>query len=40
MKLCCSSPMVPGATLTEKAQNLGAWGFDAIGGVPAVHRLE
>jgi sugar phosphate isomerase/epimerase len=31
MQLCCSSPMVPGATLTEKARNLKAWGFDAIG---------
>lgn len=30
MKLCCSSPMVPGVTLTEKAQNLHAWGYDAI----------
>ena len=31
MQLCCSSPMVPGATLTDKARNLKAWGFDAIG---------
>jgi sugar phosphate isomerase/epimerase len=30
VKLCCSSPMVPGYTLTEKAQNLRLWGFDAI----------
>ena len=30
MKLCCSSPMVPGQTLTEKAQNLRLWGYDAI----------
>lgn len=30
MKLCCSSPMVPGATLTEKAQHLQDWGYDAI----------
>jgi sugar phosphate isomerase/epimerase len=30
MKLCCSSPMVPGRTLTEKAQNLRLWGYDAI----------
>jgi sugar phosphate isomerase/epimerase len=30
VKLCCSSPMVPGHTLTEKAQNLRLWGFDAI----------
>lgn len=30
MKLCCSSPMVPGATLTEKAERLKAWGYDGI----------
>lgn len=30
MKLCCSSPMVPGATLTEKAQNLHTWGYEAM----------
>ncbi|MCU1422563.1 MAG: Sugar phosphate isomerase/epimerase [Microbacteriaceae bacterium] len=30
MKLCCSSPMVPGATLTEKATLLREWGYDAI----------
>lgn len=30
MILCCSSPMVPGATLTEKAELLRAWGYDAI----------
>ena len=30
MQLCCSSPMVPGATLTEKAENLHAWGYEAI----------
>lgn len=30
MKLCCSSPMVPGTTLTEKAENLHNWGYDAI----------
>lgn len=30
MKLCCSSPMVPGATLTEKAERLAAWGYDGI----------
>jgi sugar phosphate isomerase/epimerase len=30
MQLCCSSPMVPGATLTEKAQKLRSWGYDAI----------
>ncbi|PPG01776.1 hypothetical protein C5E06_15440 [Pseudoclavibacter sp. RFBI5] len=30
MKLCCSSPMVPGATLTEKAERLSAWGYDTI----------
>ncbi|MHC5797124.1 TIM barrel protein [Lacisediminihabitans sp. FW035] len=30
MKLACSSPMVPGATLTEKAVLLADWGYDAI----------
>ncbi len=30
MQLCCSSPMVPGATLTEKADRLAEWGYDAI----------
>ena len=30
MQLCCSSPMVPGATLTAKARNLQAWGYPAI----------
>ncbi len=30
MKLSCSSPMVPGQTLTEKAQNLRTWGYDAL----------
>ena len=30
MKLCCSSPMVPGVSLTEKAEHLGAWGYAAI----------
>jgi sugar phosphate isomerase/epimerase len=30
MQLCCSSPMVPGATLTEKAQRLHAWGYEGI----------
>jgi sugar phosphate isomerase/epimerase len=30
MKLSCSSPMVPGATLTEKAELLAQWGYDAI----------
>jgi len=30
MILCCSSPMVPVATLTEKAELLSAWGYDAI----------
>ena len=30
VKLCCSSPMVPGTTLTEKATKLHAWGYDAI----------
>lgn len=30
MELCCSSPMVPGRTLTEKAHHLHDWGYDAI----------
>jgi sugar phosphate isomerase/epimerase len=30
MKLSCSSPMVPGETLTEKATALREWGYDAI----------
>jgi len=30
MMLSCSSPMVPGATITEKAELLGQWGYDAI----------
>lgn len=30
MLIACSSPMVPGATLTEKARALAGWGFDAI----------
>ncbi len=30
MILCCSSPMVPGATLTAKADLLKTWGYDAI----------
>jgi sugar phosphate isomerase/epimerase len=30
VKLSCSSPMVPGPTLTEKAQNLRLWGYDAV----------
>ena len=30
MMLSCSSPMVPGDTLTEKAELLGEWGYDAI----------
>lgn len=45
MILCCSSPMIPGATLTEKAQLLQTWGYDAIAVfqehehfTPAVHR--
>ena len=31
MKLSCTSSMVPGATLTEKALNLKKWGYDGIG---------
>ncbi|GAA2176221.1 sugar phosphate isomerase/epimerase [Agrococcus versicolor] len=30
MQIACSSPMVPGATLTEKAESLARWGYDAI----------
>ena len=30
MMLSCSSPMVPGETLTGKAELLGQWGYDAI----------
>ncbi|WP_426324901.1 sugar phosphate isomerase/epimerase family protein [Microbacterium sp. E-13] len=30
MMLCCSSPMVPGETLTAKAELLAEWGYDAI----------
>jgi sugar phosphate isomerase/epimerase len=30
MKLSCSSPMVPGQTLTEKAMALREWGYDGI----------
>src|SRR5439155_8584231 len=30
MMLCCSSPMVPGTTLVEKAELLKEWGYDAI----------
>jgi len=30
MKLACSSPMVPGTTLTDKAERLAEWGYDAI----------
>lgn len=30
MILCCSSPMIPGVTLTAKAELLREWGYDAI----------
>jgi len=30
MKLCCSSPMIPGETLTAKAERLQEWGYDAM----------
>jgi len=30
MKLCASSPMIPGRSLTEQAELLGRWGYDAI----------
>ena len=31
MKMSCTSSMVPGSTLTEKAENLKKWGFDGMG---------
>ena len=31
MKLSCTSIMVPGNSLTEKARNLKKWGYDGIG---------
>jgi sugar phosphate isomerase/epimerase len=37
MKLSCSSPMIPGSTLTEQADNLARWGYDAIA---VFHPLE
>lgn len=30
MKISCTNTMVPGGTLTEKAQNLRRCGFDGI----------
>lgn len=30
MIISCSSPMIPGATLTERAQRLHEWGYDGI----------
>ena len=36
MKLACVDSIVPGQTLTEKAQNLKRWGFDGIIYYPAV----
>jgi sugar phosphate isomerase/epimerase len=30
MEISCSSPMVPGRSLTEQADDLHRWGFDAI----------
>src|SRR6218665_2097331 len=30
MMLCCSSPMVPGTTLTEKAERLREWGYEGM----------
>ncbi len=30
MMLCCSSPMVPGTTLTEKAELLKQWGYEGM----------
>lgn len=30
MKISCSSPMVPGKSITEKAMKLKKWGYDAI----------
>jgi sugar phosphate isomerase/epimerase len=34
MKLSCTDMMVPGNSLTEKAQNLKRWGFDGIAVFP------
>lgn len=31
MILSCSSPMIPGDSLTAKAENLKKWGYDALG---------
>lgn len=30
MLICCSTPMIPGETLTRKAEALRSWGYDAI----------
>lgn len=30
MIICCSTPMISGATLTEKAERCRKWGYDAI----------
>lgn len=45
MLISCSSVMVPGVTLTDKAEHLAAWGYDAIAvfqdrdtWTPSVHR--
>ncbi|RFA10693.1 hypothetical protein B7R54_16885 [Subtercola boreus] len=35
--LACSSPMVPGSTLTEKAELLGRWGY---GGIAVFQPLQ
>lgn len=34
MKLSCTSTMVPGSSLTEKAMNLKQWGYDGIAVFP------
>jgi sugar phosphate isomerase/epimerase len=40
MQLCCSSPMVPGESLTEKAENLARWGYDAISVVQPLDTWD
>ena len=30
MRLSCTSTMVPGKSLTEKARNLSRWGYEGI----------
>jgi len=40
MLICCSSPMVPGASLTEKAERLHDWGYDAIAVFQPVEEWD